>query len=123
MSPATRIGPARPAPTHARRALVISTVRRGPSHRWSATSWATVEASQAEAPRRAGRDGGVKRSRAIEHLVEMADEASAMLRLRATDIGWALEELWVTGELLTDAATMEVGAVVLVLDLPPDELL
>jgi hypothetical protein len=65
----------------------------------------------------------VKRSRAIEHLVEMADEASAMLRLRATDIGWALEELWVTGELLTDAATMEVGAVVLVLDLPPDELL
>ena len=48
-----------------------------------------------------GHVDGVKRSRVIEHLVEMADEASAMLRLRDTEIGWPLEELWATGELLT----------------------
>jgi hypothetical protein len=65
---------------------------------------------------------GVKRSRAIEHLVEMAAESSDMLRLRDTNIGWPLEELWVTGDLLTDAPTLESGSVVLVLDLPADEV-
>lgn len=64
----------------------------------------------------------MKRSRAIQHLVEMADEASDLLRFRDTDIGCPLEELWVTGELLTDTATLDQGAVILVLDLPPDEL-
>jgi hypothetical protein len=66
--------------------------------------------------------GAVKRSRAIEHLVDMAGEASEMLRFRDSDIGWPLEELWVTGDLLTDATTLEAGAVILVLDEPADEM-
>lgn len=70
----------------------------------------------------AGDDGAVKRSTAIGHLVEMADVASERLRLRDTDIGWPLEELWVTGDLLSLADTMEAGSVVLVLDVPADEL-
>lgn len=45
-----------------------------------------------------------------------------MLRFRDRDIGWPLEELWATGELLTDGPTVEVGAVVLVLDEPADGL-
>lgn len=45
-----------------------------------------------------------------------------MMRLRETEIGWPLEELWVTGDLLTGAETLEAGSVVLVLDLPADEL-
>jgi hypothetical protein len=69
-----------------------------------------------------GHDGAVRRSRAIEHLVEMAAESSEMLRLRGTDIGWPLEELWVTGDLLTDAASLDAGSVVLVLDVPADEV-
>ncbi len=48
--------------------------------------------------------------------------ASEHLRLRDTDIGWPLEELWVTGELLGLADTLESGSVVLVLDVAVDEL-
>jgi len=64
----------------------------------------------------------MKRSTAIGHLVEMAEVASDRLRLRATDIGWPLHELWVTGELLGEADSPEFGAVVLVLDVDADEL-
>ncbi len=64
----------------------------------------------------------MKRSTAIGHLVEMAEVATERLRLRDTDIGWPLEELWVTGELLGDADTLESGAIMLVLDEPPDDL-
>ena len=64
----------------------------------------------------------MKRSTAISHLVEMAEVATERLRLRDTDIGWPLEELWVTGELLGQADTLDAGAVVLVLDVPVDEL-
>jgi hypothetical protein len=64
----------------------------------------------------------VKRSTAIGHLIEMAEVASERLRLRDTDIGWPLEELWVTGELLGQADTLDGGAVVLVLDVSTDEL-
>ena len=64
----------------------------------------------------------MKRSTAIGHLVEMAEVATDRLRLRDTDIGWPLEELWVTGELLGDVDPLGSGAVVLVLDEPPDEL-
>jgi hypothetical protein len=64
----------------------------------------------------------VKRSTAIGHLVGIAEEASDGLRLRAGDIGWPLEELWVTGELLGLADTVEQGAVVLVLDVPAEDL-
>lgn len=65
---------------------------------------------------------GVKRSSAVRHLVEMAEVATEKLELRETDFGWALEELWVSGDLLTLADAMEMGSVVLVLDLPTTEL-
>jgi hypothetical protein len=64
----------------------------------------------------------VRRLRAIEHLVEMAEVASEHLRLRSTDIGWSLEELWTGGDLLTLAAALETGSVVLVLDEPAEEM-
>jgi hypothetical protein len=60
----------------------------------------------------------VKRSTAIGHLVELASESADMVRLANAEIGWPLTELWVTGELLTDAPTLEWASVVLVLDLP-----
>lgn len=66
-----------------------------------------------------GEHGGVKRSTAIRHLVEMATEATDMLRLRETDIGWPLEELWVTGDLLDIGGELEVGTVILLLDVAP----
>lgn len=44
------------------------------------------------------------------------------MRLRDTDIGWPLEELWVTGDLLTPIDTLDTGTVVVVVDVPPDEL-
>jgi hypothetical protein len=64
----------------------------------------------------------VKRSTAIRHLVELADAASDRLRLRTTEIGWPLDELWVTGALLDPVDELEHGSVVLMIDLPPDEL-
>jgi hypothetical protein len=64
----------------------------------------------------------VKRSTAVGHLEEMAGVATERLRLRDTDIGWPLEEMWVTGDLLGLANTLEAGSVVLVLDLPAEEL-
>lgn len=67
-------------------------------------------------------DGAVKRSTTIRHLVELAEVATERMRLRQTDIGWPLVEMWVTGELLGLAETIETGAVVLVLDLPAEDL-
>ncbi|MDQ4070420.1 MAG: hypothetical protein M3203_13270 [Actinomycetota bacterium] len=64
----------------------------------------------------------MKRATAVGHLVEMATVSSDRLRLRQTDIGWPLEELWAGGELLEDHQQLEAGTVVLVVDLPPDEL-
>lgn len=64
----------------------------------------------------------MKRSTAIGHLVEMAEVASERLRLRDTEIGWPLEELWVTGDLLGSADPLDVGAVVAVLDEPSEEM-
>ena len=52
----------------------------------------------------------------------MADAAADHLRLRDTDLGWPLEELWVSGDLLEPRSELEAGSVVLVLDLPPEEL-
>lgn len=52
----------------------------------------------------------------------MAATASENLRLRNTDIGWPLEELWVTGELLSRASEVDTGAVVLVVDVPATEM-
>jgi hypothetical protein len=67
-------------------------------------------------------DGAVKRATAIGHLVEMGEASSEHLRLRSTDIGWPVEELWVTGELLTTVDTLEAGSVVVGLDVPREEL-
>jgi len=64
----------------------------------------------------------VKRSTAVRHLVEMAEVASERLALRHADFGWPLEELWVTGDLLGVADTVEAGSVELMLDVPPDEV-
>jgi hypothetical protein len=64
----------------------------------------------------------VKRSTAIRHLVEMAEVASQELRLRETEIGWPLEELWVSGDLLGDADSLDTSSVVVVLDVPPEEV-
>jgi len=69
-----------------------------------------------------GKDGGVKRSTAIRHLVEMALEASELLGMHETDIGWPLKELWVTGELLDTDAELDSGSVILMLDVAPIEL-
>jgi len=52
----------------------------------------------------------------------MAEVASEDLRLRSTDFGWPLEELWTGGDLLTPTATLETGSVVLVLDEPAEEM-
>jgi hypothetical protein len=64
----------------------------------------------------------VKRSTAIGHLVEMAEVATDGLRLRSSEIGWPLEEMWVSGDLLGPDETLETGSVVLALDIPATEL-
>ena len=64
----------------------------------------------------------MKRSTAIRHLVELADAATDGLRLVSTEIGWPLAEMWVTGALLDPADELEHGSVVLMIDLPPDEI-
>jgi hypothetical protein len=63
----------------------------------------------------------VKRSTAVGHLVDTGEVSSEQLKFRGTDIGWPVEELWVAGDLLGPAETVDAGSVVLVLDLPPDE--
>jgi hypothetical protein len=82
--------------------------------------------SPASARQPAGRsfwdNARVKRSTAIKRLVEMADVATERLSLRHTDIGWPLEQLWATDELLEMADTLEAGSVVLVLDTPAEQL-
>jgi hypothetical protein len=72
--------------------------------------------------RRVGHDGAVQRSSAIRHLVEMAEVATDHLDLRETNIDWPLTEMWVTGDLLGLADSVDAGSVVLVLDLPTEEL-
>ena len=64
----------------------------------------------------------MKRSTAIRHLVEMGDAATELVE-RARSLGAApLTDLGVTGDLLTWADELDRGSVVLVLDLPPDQL-
>lgn len=69
-----------------------------------------------------GDDGGVKRSTAVRHLVEVAEEASDRLRFRDTSIGWPLEELWAAGSFVEPGESGEGGAAVLLVDVPPAEL-
>ena len=52
----------------------------------------------------------------------MASLASERLVLRGSDIGWPVEELWVTGDLLSLADVVDGGSVVVVLDFAVDEL-
>lgn len=52
----------------------------------------------------------------------MAETATEQMRLRDIDIGWPLEELWATSELLTAVDNLDHGTVVMALDIPPDEL-
>lgn len=66
-------------------------------------------------------DGDVKRSTAVRHLVEIGEGASERLRLRDTELGWPVEELWVTGDLLSLADSVDAGSVVVVLDVPPEQ--
>ncbi len=42
------------------------------------------------------------------------------MRLRNSDFGWPLEELWVTGDIIGLADSFDAGSVVMVLDLPPE---
>ena len=69
-----------------------------------------------------GEDEVVKRSTAVRHLVEMGEEASDLLRLRDSDVGWPLEEIWATGELLDSNGDLDAGSVILALDVVPAEL-
>lgn len=64
----------------------------------------------------------MKRSTAVRHLVEVAEDASDCLRFRDTSIGWPLEELWAAGALVEPGESGEGGAVVLLLDVPAAEL-
>lgn len=63
----------------------------------------------------------MRRSTAIGHLVEMAELAWQWQEL-SDRFEWPLSEMWVTGELLSLAETLDAGAVVLVLDLPAKKL-
>lgn len=61
----------------------------------------------------------MNRSTAVRHLKEVATE---QLRFRGTAIGWPLEELWASGDFLSNAATVDGGVVLLRLAVPADEL-
>lgn len=60
----------------------------------------------------------MKRSTAVRHLREMAEEATQRLQFGA----WPLAELWVSGSFLDHGATVDAGAVLLRLDLPEEQL-
>jgi hypothetical protein len=67
-------------------------------------------------------DGGVKYARAVHHLREIAEAASESLSFRDTAFGWPLEELWIAGELLKFPQELEVGSLVLRINLPANKL-
>ncbi|GLZ46313.1 hypothetical protein Acsp06_24980 [Actinomycetospora sp. NBRC 106375] len=64
----------------------------------------------------------MKRAQAVRHLAEMAETATECRQSRGAPMAWPLSSMWVTGELLETSPTVEGGTVVLLLDLPPDEL-
>jgi hypothetical protein len=64
----------------------------------------------------------MKRSSGVRHLAEMAETAGECLKFRDGPTGWPLRSMWATGELLSDAESIESASVVLLLDLPSDEL-
>jgi hypothetical protein len=70
-----------------------------------------------------GHDGAMKRSTAIGHLAEMAEVASERVPRRESSVfRWPLEQLWVAGDLLGPSTAPETSTVVLVLDLPAEQL-
>lgn len=62
----------------------------------------------------------VKRSTAVRHLVGLAQEASR--QAAAPGFDWPLREMWVAGEVLDGPLTLDVVTVILMLDVPGDEL-
>lgn len=71
---------------------------------------------------RSGEDGAVKRSTAVGHLVDMAEMGTEGVQRRESGMGWPVEELWVTDDLLGLSDTMDAATVVLALDVPAEEL-
>lgn len=59
---------------------------------------------------------------AVRHLETVGEAATADLRLKDTSIGYALEELWVGGDVLEGLPELDVTCVVLVLDEPVAEV-
>ena len=64
--------------------------------------------------------GPVKRSTALRHVTELAEEADRLTRLSG-DLALPLSELWVGGDLLDEAEQVEWALVVVRLDIAADE--
>jgi hypothetical protein len=64
----------------------------------------------------------VKRSTAIRHLVELAEVATGRVNPIRSSVDWPLTEMWVAGHLLDRVEEIDHGTVVLMIDLPPNEL-
>jgi hypothetical protein len=64
----------------------------------------------------------MKRSSAVRHLVELADEAARLAALPAEEFDVPLRELWVGGDLVTAVSDIEHVVVILMLDVPAAEL-
>jgi hypothetical protein len=64
----------------------------------------------------------VKRSTAIRHLVEMAGVATARANLTQSAVEWPLCAMCIAGHLLERTEEVDHATVVLMIDLPPDEL-
>jgi len=64
----------------------------------------------------------VRYGTALRQLVTVSEAATDDLRLRDTDIGYPLEELWVGGDVLEGPQELDATCVVLVLDQPVAEV-
>ena len=84
--------------------------------------WATRRSADGTTAYDVSHTVGVKRSTAIRHLVEMAEVATESANLGGSSVDWPLAEMWVAGHLLERTEEIDHGTVVLMIDLPPDEL-
>lgn len=66
--------------------------------------------------------GHVKFATSVGHLESVGQQANDYRRLRESDVGWPLDELWIGSELLDSPAELEATPLILVLDAPPEEL-
>jgi hypothetical protein len=64
----------------------------------------------------------VKFATSVGHLESVGQQANDYRRLRESDVGWPLDELWIGSELLDSPAELEATPLILVLDAPPEEL-